>query len=323
MRYRQLGRSGLTVSVVGIGCNSFGLSCDEPATKAIVDMALEQGITFFDAAPHYGAGHCETFLGNAIAGRRDQVVISTKVGGFTTRSAANAPGSRRSILRVVEGSLERLRTDFIDLLYLHQPDNATPIEETLGAMVDLVRAGKVRYIASSNLKAWQIVEAEWIARQAGGVRFVASQNAYSLIDRHVELEIAPVCERYGIGLIPYFPLAAGLLTGAFKRGGEPRPGGRLASRPEIAQNAAALDAMEALQAFAQARDLSIVDVAIGGLAAKAAVGSVIAGVSTTEQVITNARASRWVPSGAEAAELEAISPPQKYIPLGSRTGSRR
>ncbi len=323
VRYRQLGRSGLTVSVVGIGCNSFGLSCDEPTVKAIVDTALEHGVIHFDAAPGYGEGRCEAFLGSAIAGRRDEVVIATKAGGFTSRSGSNARGSRRSIVRSVEGSLERLKTDFIDLLYLHQPDPATPMEETLGAMDDLVRAGKVRYVASSNLKAWQIVEAEWIARQAGGTRFVASQNAYSLIDRQVELDIAPVCEHYGIGVVPYFPLAHGLLTGTFKRGETVKEGSRLGRRPAVAENTAALDAMEALEAFARTRGASILDVAIGGLAAKPAVASVIAGVSRPEQVVTNARASDWIPSDEDAAALDAISPPAKYAPLGSRTASLR
>jgi aryl-alcohol dehydrogenase-like predicted oxidoreductase len=323
MRYRQLGASGLTVSVVGIGCNSFGLSADEPMVKAIVDAALENGVTFFDAAPGYGEGRCETFLGRAVAGRRDDVVISTKVGGYSNRSASNARGSRGSIMRSVEGSLSRLGTDFIDLLYLHQPDEATPVEETLAAMDDLIHAGKVRYIASSNLKGWQIVEAEMLARLAGVGRFIAAQNAYSLIDRNVELEIAPVCERFGIGLTPYFPLAHGLLTGTFKRGDTLRPGSRLGRRPAVVEDAAALDAMESLLAFAEARELSILDVAIGGLVAKPAVASVIAGVSRPEQVITNARASDWVPSSEEVAELDAISPPKKYIPLGSRTGAMR
>jgi aryl-alcohol dehydrogenase-like predicted oxidoreductase len=313
----------LTVSVVGVGCNSFGLSCDEPTAKAVVDASMDAGVTLFDAAPNYGGGQCEVFLGRALAGRRDEAVISTKVGGLSDRPAANAPGSRRNILKAVDRSLDRLGTDFIDLLYLHQPDQATPVEETLSAMDRLVRSGKVRYVASSNLTAWQIVEAELTARQAGLTRFVAAQNAYSLIDRHVELEIAPVCVRHGIGLTPYFPLAHGLLTGTFRRGDELAPGSRLGRRPAVAQNPAALDAMEALEEFAQARGISVLEVAIGGLVAKPAVGSVIAGASRPEQVVANARASDWVPSTDDVVELDKISSPEKYVPLGSRTGPRR
>lgn len=323
MRYRQLGTSGLTVSVVGVGCNSFGVSCDQATAKAVVGAALDHGVNLFDAATQYGAGDCERFLGSAIGDRRDELVISTKVGGFIKDSPGNAPGSRRYILRSVEACLGRLRTDYIDLLYPHQPDPATPIEETLSALDDLVRSGKVRYIASSNLKAWQIVEAELIARELGGTRYIAAQNAYSLIDRHVELEITPVCRKYGIGLVPYFPLAHGLLTGAFKRGEEVQPGSRLSRRPAVAVDSDALDAAETLEAFASERGVSVLDVAIGGLIAKPAVGSVIAGVSKPEQIVMNVRASEWTPTADDVLRLEAISAPRKYIPLGSRTGHLR
>jgi aryl-alcohol dehydrogenase-like predicted oxidoreductase len=252
------------------------------------------------------------------------VVLSTKVGSFSLRQTGMpAAGSRSNIRRALEESLQRLKTDYVDLLYLHQPDDQTPIEETLAAMDELVHEGKTRYLGSANFSAWRIVEAELTARCTGRARFIVSQNAYSLVDRMVELDIAPVCAKYGIGLAPYFPLANGLLTGRYQRGDTPPPGSRLVSRPHVLRDEQALDSMEALQAFAAERGLSMVQVALGGLAAKPAVSSVIAGASRPEQVRANAEAIDWVPSSAEAALLDEIAPPAKYVPLGSRSGHRR
>jgi aryl-alcohol dehydrogenase-like predicted oxidoreductase len=325
MKYRQLGSSGLTVSVVGVGCNSFGLTRDKDESREIVDAAIEAGVNLFDTAPNYGAapGDSERFLGEAIASRRHEAVVSTKVGGFSSERAGDARGSRRFILRSVEESLGRLGTDFVDLLYLHQPDPKTPIEETLAAMDDLVRDGKVRYVASSNLSAWQIVEAELVARLERTARFIASQNAYSLIDRHVELDIVPVCRRYGIGITPYFPLAHGLLSGAFRPGDEPPAESRLARRPEVATDAAATEAVAALSAFASERGVTLLEVAIGALAAKPGVSSVITGASRPAQITANAAASEWSPTDEDLALLDEIAKPDKYIPLGSRTGRLR
>lgn len=324
MRYRQLGSSGLTVSVVGIGCNTFGLSCDEAESRALVDAAVESGITFFDTAPNYGAEHgdSERFLGEAVKGRRDDVVIATKVGGFSDRVPHNAAASRRNVPRSVEASLRRLGTDFVDVLYLHQPDDRTPIEETLAVMDELVVAGKVRYAACANLAAWQVVEAEFLAPSRRS-RFVALQVAYSLVDRHVELETVPVCLKYGIGVTPYFPLAHGLLAGTYRRGDAPKPGSRLARRPEVVRDGEALDNVERLEAFARDRDLSVLQVAVGGLAAKPAVSSVLTGASRPEQVHANAAAADWVPTDEDMAVLDEIARPRKYVPFGSRTGYLR
>jgi aryl-alcohol dehydrogenase-like predicted oxidoreductase len=325
VRYRQLGVSGLTVSVLGLGCNNFGLTCNSEQSRALVDAALDVGVTLFDTAQAYGnpRGNSEAFLGEALAGRRQSAVVSTKVGSYSLRTADVAPASRRGIRMALETSLRRLRTDYVDLLYLHQPDDLTPIEETLSVMTELVHEGKTRYIGSANLSAWRTVEAELLARRHGTERFIVSQNAYSLVDRMVELDVAVVCKKYGIGLVPYFPLANGLLTGRYRRGEPPLPGSRLAIRSHILEDDRALDGLEALEAFASARGLSLVQVALGGLAAKPAVASVVAGASRPEHVYANAAASDWIPSSEDMAALELIARPEKYVPLGSRSGRLR
>jgi aryl-alcohol dehydrogenase-like predicted oxidoreductase len=310
--------------VLGLGCNNFGLLCDAPRSRAIVDAALEAGVTLFDTGPAYGQprGASEEFLGLALKGRRQAVVVSTKVGSFSMRTPGLAPGSRLNIRQGIEGSLRRLNTDYVDLLYLHQPDLETPIEETLGAMDELVREGKVRYLGCANFPAWHVVEAEMVAR-CRGARFIAAQHAYSLVDRMVELDVAVVCARFGIGLVSYFPLANGLLTGRYRRGDVAPPGSRLAIRSGVLQDDRALAGLEALQQFATQRDLSLLQVALGGLAAKRAVASVVAGASAPEQVRINARAIDWVPDLDDAGVLDGIAPPAKYIPVGSRTGYLR
>jgi aryl-alcohol dehydrogenase-like predicted oxidoreductase len=325
VRYRQLGISGLTVSVLGLGCNNFGLTCSAEQSRALVDAALDVGITLFDTAQAYGSppGSSEAFLGEALVGRRQAAVVSTKVGSYSLRSPEVAPASRRGIRAALDASLRRLRTDYVDLLYLHQPDDLTPVEETLSAMTELVREGKTRYIGSANLSAWRIVEAELLARRHGTERFIVSQNAYSLVDRMVELDVAVVCGKYGIGLAPYFPLANGLLTGRYRRGEPPPAGSRMAIRSQILEDERALDNFEALEAFAIKRGLSLVQVALGGLAAKPAVASVIAGASRPEHVHANAAATDWIPSPEDMAALELIAPPERYVPLGSRSGHRR
>jgi aryl-alcohol dehydrogenase-like predicted oxidoreductase len=312
MRYRRLGGSGLAVSVVGIGCNNFGRKVDLAGTRAIVDAALDQGINLFDTADVYGAprGSSEEMLRAALRGRRDDVVVATKFG--MDMAGANgddlgARGSRRYVARAVEASLRRLGTDYIDLYQVHRPDPQTPIEETLSALDDLVRAGKVRYLGNSNFAAWQVADADWTARTAHLNRFVSAQNEYSLLDRAVEAELVPACERFGLGLLPYFPLASGLLTGKYRRGEAAPPGTRMATdRYQDWYARADWDAIEALTAFAEARGLSLLEVAIGGLAAKPAVTSVIAGATSPEQVAANAAAARWIPSAEDLAELAGI-----------------
>ncbi|MGH9205611.1 MAG: aldo/keto reductase, partial [Acidimicrobiales bacterium] len=234
MRYRPVGRSGLVVSAVGLGCNNFGGRLDLEATRAVVDAALEVGITLFDTADIYGGARSEEILGEALAGRRDRVVLATKFGmDMAGRNGEDlgARGSRRYIARSVESSLRRLGTDWIDLYQYHVPDGITPVEETLSALDELVIQGKVRYLGSSNFAAWQVADADWVARTAHQNRFISAQNNYSLLDRRIESELVPACLRFGVGILPYFPLANGLLSGKYERGKSPPADSRLGGRP--------------------------------------------------------------------------------------------
>ena len=311
MRYRRLGDSGLVVSVVGLGCNNFGGRIDAARTNEVVRAALDEGITLFDTADIYGnpAGASEELLGRALGSRRDEVVVATKF-GMDTRGA-NGPdwgarGSRRYIHRAVEASLRRLGTDHIDLYQMHEPDRITPIEETLRALDDLVRAGKVRYIGSSNFDGWRVADADWIARSGHLTRFVSAQNEYSLVTRQVEAELVPACQRFGVGVLPYFPLASGLLTGKYRRG-EPAPEGTRLAGGHRRLATAPWDMIERLEGYAEKRGLSMLQIAIGWLAAKPAVASVIAGATRPEQVRANVVAGRWQPSPEDVAELDEIT----------------
>jgi aryl-alcohol dehydrogenase-like predicted oxidoreductase len=316
MRYRRLGTSGLAVSVVGLGCNNFGRRISPEQAASVVDAAIDCGITLFDTADIYGdpPGTSEEVLGAALAanGRRDDIVIATKFGN--PMRGVNGPdwdarGSRRYIYRAVEASLRRLRTDHLDLYQMHVPDPDTPIEETLAALDDLVHAGKVRYVGSSQFAGWQIADAEWSARSRGLTPFISAQNEYSLIRRSVEQEVVPACTRFGIGLLPFFPLASGLLTGKYRRDKPAVAGTRLAENQWASWFARApWDEIEAMQAYAEARGLSLLDIAIGGLAAQPRVGSVIAGATTPDQVRANAAAGLWQPTPEELAELNALAP---------------
>ncbi len=306
MRYNPLGDSGLMVSVVGVGCNAFGARIDEDQTKAVVDAAIEQGITLFDTADSYADGASEELLGRALGTRRESVLVATKFGmGDHDAEHFGAHGSRRYVRRAVEASLRRLGTDYIDLYQLHRPDPITPIDETLDAMSDLVTEGKVRYLGSSNLSAWQVADADWVARTAGYHRFVSAQNEYSLYNRAAEDELLPACERFGIGVLPYFPLAYGLLTGKYRRGEAAPAGSRLEAQAKRLENAD-WGRIEALQAFADARDISLLTLAVGGLAAQPAVGSVICGVTRPEQVVANVEAGLWQPSEHDVADLAEL-----------------
>jgi aryl-alcohol dehydrogenase-like predicted oxidoreductase len=312
MTYRRLGDSGLVVSVVGIGCNNFGRKLDADGTREVVDAALDAGINLFDTADIYGTPHgsSELLLGAALKGRRDEVVLATKFGmdmeGLNGRDYG-ARGSRRYIVRAVEASLRRLETDHIDLYQMHQPDPATPIEETLSALDDLVRSGKVRYLGNSNFSGWQIADADWVARSGNLTRFVSAQNQYSLIERKVEAEVIPACERFGLGLLPFFPLESGLLTGKYRRGEQPPAGTRMANERYASWLARAdWDTIEALTAFGAERGHSVLDVAIAGLAAQPAVTSVIAGATTAEQVQANAAAGAWSLSATDVAALDTL-----------------
>ncbi|MGZ4683430.1 MAG: aldo/keto reductase [Acidimicrobiales bacterium] len=315
MTFRRLGRSGLAVSTVGIGCNNFGLRLGLDESRPVVHAALDAGITLFDTADSYGDS--EEILGELLQGKRDDVVLATKFGSDVRgRNGADwgARGSRRYIRRAVESSLRRLRTDHIDLYQLHRPDPLTPIDETLSALTELVHEGKVRYLGSSNFSGWQVAEAEWTARTRGLERFVSAQNEYSLLERRVETHLVPATEHYGIGVLPYFPLASGVLTGKYRRGVSPPEGSRIHAWGMGAQlTDERFDVLEQLEAFAAERDLTLVDVAIGGLAAQPGVSSVIAGATSIEQVTANSAAVRWVPSTDERAALDAITRPGRAV----------
>jgi aryl-alcohol dehydrogenase-like predicted oxidoreductase len=294
----DLGRSGLRVSRVGLGCNNFGGRIDFDATRAVVDAALEAGVTFFDTAEIYGSGGgSERFLGEILERRRERVVLATKFGWGSERGTGTAEGVRGAIA----GSLERLRTDYVDLYYLHKPDPGTPIAETLGALDELVSEGTVRAIGCSNFSAEQLEEADRVARELGTARFTVLQNQYSLLERRDDEEVLPLCRRLGIAYVPYFPLASGLLTGKYRRG-EPAPAGtRLAGR-EI--ESARFARVEAFEQFAVERGRTLLELAISALASTPGVGSVIAGATKPEQVRANAAAGSW---RLDAAELDALA----------------
>jgi len=312
MRTRAVGSSDLVVPVVGLGCNNFGWRIDAAATRAVVDAAIDVGVTFFDTAETYGDGESEEFIGRALAGRRDQVVIATKFGwgsGFGDHSAAR--GAPEYVRGAIEGSLRRLGTDYVDLYQYHRPDGVTPIADTLGAMSQLVDEGKVRHVGVSNMSAEQVREADRVARELGLARFVSVQNEYSWLVRDAEDEVVPACEELGVGLIPYFPLARGLLTGKYRRD-EPAPDGTRFAKDGLSFSRHAgvpdqvWDRIDRLQAFAAKQEVSLLDLAIGGLAAQPAVASVIAGATKPEQVRANATAGAWEPTADALAALRAL-----------------
>ena len=302
MRTRALGEGGPEVSVVGLGTNNFGPRIDLEQTRAVLETALEEGVTLIDTANTYGQGTSEDFIGQVLEGRLDRVVVATKFGMEMRGEPAIPRGSRDYIRWAVEGSLQRLRTQTIDVYQMHRPDPETPIEETLGALNELVEEGTVRFIGSSNFSAEQIEAADRVAREGGFARFISAQNEYSLIVRDVEAEILPACERLGIGFLPYFPLASGLLTGKYRRGERPTEG-RLAGR-EIPEER--WERVELLQRFAEERGISLLELAIGCLAAMPAVASVIAGATSPDQVRANVRAGAWEPSAEDVAALKAL-----------------
>src|SRR5262245_30322624 len=317
MELRHLGESGLVVSAVGLGCNNLG----RPGTaaeslagsRALIGAAVDAGVTFFDVADVYGAprGRSEELLGQALSGRRDKCVIATKFG--VDMQGANGPdfgarGSRRYVKRAVEASLRRLGTDWIDLYQLHRADPSTPVEETLSALDDLVREGLIRYAGVCNLAGWQVADAVWLARTNHWSGVIAAENHYSVLEREAERDVIPACQRFGLGLLPYFPLANGLLTGKYHRETEPPANARLAGRTRLLADAP-WDRIEKLRAFAEERGLPMATVAIGWLAAQSPVGSVIAGATTPEQVTANAAATQWHPSADDLLALDEICPP--------------
>ncbi|RII43020.1 aldo/keto reductase [Galactobacter valiniphilus] len=323
MNYVHLGKSGLVVSEIGLGCNNLGrpgtATLTQEGTDAVVHAAIDAGVTLFDTADMYGAepGLSETRLGAALRGRRDEVVVATKFGmdaGTANGLDFGARGSRRYIMQAVEASLTRLQTDHIDLYQFHTPDPGTPIEETLAALDTLVQQGKVRYLGHSNRAGWQIAEAEFVARELGVERFISAQNHYNLLDRRAELEVLPASRAYGLGVLPYFPLANGLLTGKYSEGVAPE-GSRLThSRKEYLANAD-FEQLRAFGAFARDRGLSEISVAFAWLLAQAPVASVIAGATRPEQIRENATAGAARLSAEDLGELDALFPPAAKIAL--------
>ncbi len=311
MEYRALGRSGLQVSAVGLGCNNFGRRCDRQQTRAVVGKALELGVTFFDTADIYGPrGLSEEYLGAALEGHRREAIIATKFVGPMGEGPLWGGGSRRYLLDAADASLRRLGTEYIDLYQIHFPDVRTPIEETLRALDDLVRQGKVRYVGCSNFAGWQVVEAQWITRTQHLSPLISAQNQYNLLDRRIERELVPAAKAYGLGVLPYFPLASGFLTGKYRPGQAPPEGTRLAAAGPMGERILTEENFETLaklEAFAQSRSRSMLELAIGWLASQPHVSSVIAGATRPEQVEQNVQAAEWRLAAEELAEVNAIT----------------
>lgn len=311
MRFKTLGNSGLKVSVVGLGCNNFGMKIEQAAADAVVHKALDLGITLFDTADIYGnKGGSERMLGHALGGRRKEIVLATKFGLAMEDGEYMKGGSRRYIMQAVEASLKRLNTDYIDLYQMHFPDPATPIEETISALDDLVRSGKVRYVGCSNFAGWQLVEAHYIAREHGLAPFISAQNHYNLLDRKIEFELVPAANKYGASILPYFPLASGMLTGKYRRGGNGPEDGRLTVAAAMGKNLltdANFDLVDKVTAFAEAKGKTMLDAAIGWLASQDHVASVIAGATKPEQVEQNVKAGTWEMTAEERDEINKLT----------------
>ncbi|MBL8698521.1 MAG: aldo/keto reductase [Alphaproteobacteria bacterium] len=311
MELRRLGKSGLLVSAVGLGCNNFGGRIDLEATRKVVHRAIDLGITLLDTADIYGnKGGSETLMGEVLGARRKEIVLATKYAKPMDDAGRKRGASRRYIIEACEASLRRLKTDWIDLYQQHEPDPETPIEETLGALDDLVRQGKVRYIGCSNLPAWQVVEAQHVARAAGREPFISCQDEYSLVVRGLEKELMPAMERYGLGLLPYFPLASGLLTGKYKRNAAMPAGARLTNTPRLADTymtEANWTIVERLEAFCAERGRTMLELAFSWLLARPTVTSVIAGATRPEQLEQNVKAAEWRLSAEELKTIDEIT----------------
>jgi len=311
METRAIG--SLRVTVAGLGTNNFGVRIDQDQTTTVVDAAIDAGINFFDTADFYGSGKSEEFLGKALGTRRDDVVIATKFGGPLDENEEHRGGSARWVREACEGSLRRLGTDYIDLYQLHFPDLTVPIEETLTALDELVKAGKVRQIGNSNFTGEMIEEADDVSTKLGLGRFVSAQNMYNLLNREPETDVLPACERRGLAFLPYFPLASGLLSGKYRKGRPLPEGARLTKYPEDRRkhflNERTLDIVEKLEALAEKRGHTLLDLAMSWLAANPVIGSVIAGATKPEQVRANAAAAGWKLGDADLKEIDEITKP--------------
>ncbi len=314
MQYRSIGKSGLRVSVIGLGCNNFGMRLDLDGSRKVIDAAIEAGITLFDTADIYGgAGTSETMMGQILGARRRDIVLATKFGMQMDKEGVKKGGSRRYIMNAVEDSLKRLQTDWIDLYQLHAPDPLTPMEETLRALDDLVSSGKVRYIGCSNVPAWGVADAAWISKTRGFSPFISAQDEWSLIVRKLEAELLPATEYFGLGILPYFPLASGMLTGKFKKGEEMAKDTRLGSAKGAGyfdhfMTDEKFDMVAKLSDFAQSRGHTLLELAFSWLLAHPVVPSVIAGATKPEQVAANVKAGDWVLTAEDLAEIDKIAP---------------
>jgi aryl-alcohol dehydrogenase-like predicted oxidoreductase len=311
MKYRNLGRSGLRVSLIGLGCNNFGGRIGLDATRTVVDQAIDCGITLFDTADIYGErGGSETLLGEVLGSRRKDIVLASKFGMEMDDTGAKVGGSRRWMMRAVEESLSRLKTDWLDLYQYHRPDPLTPIDETLRAFEDMIRQGKVRYIGCSNMPSWQVATAQWTAKDIGATPFVSAQDEYSLVVRDAERELIPTLQHYGLGLLPYFPLASGLLTGKYKRNAPMPEGARLTNTQRLANRYLTdgnWEKAEKLGDYAAAQGRTMVELAFSWLASQPVVSSVIAGATKPEQIAANVKAADWALTADDVAAIDAIT----------------
>jgi aryl-alcohol dehydrogenase-like predicted oxidoreductase len=311
MEYRRLGNSGLQVSLAGLGCNNFGMRIDTEQTRTVVHRALDEGITLFDTADIYGnRGQSEEMLGKALGTRRNEIVLASKFGMAMGDGPYNTGGSRRYIMAACEASLKRLGTDHIDLYQIHQPDPHTPEEETLAALETLVQSGKVRYLGHSNYSGWQTANAAWIAKTRGWTPYVSAQNHYNLLNREIEKDLMPACREFGVGILPYFPLASGFLTGKYRRGEEPAQGTRFAAMRRLADplmTEANFKKIESLDEFARGHGHTLTELAVGWLATQPEISSVISGATTPEQVKENAKAIGWRLTAEEMAEVHKLT----------------
>ncbi len=311
MEHKNLGNSGLRVSVVGLGCNNFGRRCDQAATTAVVEKALDSGVTLFDTADVYGPGGLsEEFLGVALKGKRRDAIIATKFMGPMGEGTLWSGASRRYIFDAIDASLKRLDTEYVDLYQIHFPDVNTPIAETMRALDDVVRSGRARYVGCSNFAGWQVVEAQWVARSGHLSEFVSAQNQYNLLDRRIERELVPAASAYGMGVLPYFPLASGFLTGKYKQGEAPPEGTRLAAGGGMADrvlNEGNFETLQKLESFAESAGHTMLELAIGWLASQPHVSSVISGATKPEQVEQNVAAGEWKLNAEEMAKVNEIT----------------
>jgi aryl-alcohol dehydrogenase-like predicted oxidoreductase len=309
MQYRQLGSTGLRVSTVGLGTNNFGFRMDEESSLRVAKFAVDQGINFFDTANMYGRGLSEERIGKALVGIRKDVIIATKVGIAMGDGTNDVGASRHHIMQQVEDSLRLLQTDYIDLYQIHRPDANTPIEETLRALDDLVRQGKVRYIGGSNYNGWQTAEAVLTSNALGLAQFVTMQPEYNMLNRSIETELLPFCDKYNIGILPFLPLASGFLTGKYLQGQEAPEGTRLAGNERAQQNTLTdknFRILSGLSKFAEDSGHPMVELAIAWLLARPAVSSVIAGATKEEQITANVKASDWDLTESEMEELDTL-----------------